>query len=320
MTTKTFNDDQKIKLTKIINNTWKKIIMMLFATYSTVWAQTVIPIIWPYNPGSQQANYIRAIVDDANNQQQKYKFIFEHKPGAGSSIAMQHALNSNTPMIVSNSSTIFIRPMFHPNESFDVNNFVPIVGQMTLQPVVIFSQKFSSMSELRNQSKLSIGVVPGTLNDLVAKTLAKNLPGVDVVYVPYAGSPEIRTQVLGGHLDLGIEFPADIQQFILDKKLNVIGITGKKTYPNFPTFASQGHVDFEFLVNNYFFVTSKNISVTMRQELHDILAKSNKNAKVTKLYQQDFAVPSDNTLQQTDDFFQSLKNNWPRIFDALQKK
>jgi len=176
------------------------------------------------------------------------------------------------------------------------------------------------MSELRNQSKLSIGVVPGTLNDLVAKTLGKNLPGVDVVYVPYAGSPEIRTQVLGGHLDLGIEFPADIQQFILDKKLNVIGITGKKTYANFPTFTSQGYVDFEFLVNNYFFVTSKNISVTMRQELHDILAKSNKNAKVTKLYQQDFAVPSDNTLQQTDDFFQSLKNNWPRIFDALQKK
>lgn len=277
-------------------------------------AQTIVPIVWPYNPGSTQSNYIRAIIEDANAQQSEYKFVFDHKPGAGGAIAMNHALRNPSLTIVSNSSSFFTRPLFFPNESYDTAKFVPIITQMTGQPIAIHSKKFTNISELKKQNKLTIGIVPGSITQLAAETLSNALPGVEITMVPYKGTPEITMDVLGDRLDLGIEFTNDLQSWVNNKSTNVIGITGKKSYPGFKTFHSQNLNDFNDITVSYFLLTSATISDKVRNEIHGILRQANRSQKVVDLYHRDFAVPADYSLEQTDKLYYRFGTFWQKLF------
>ena len=80
-------------------------------------AQTSVPLVWPFAPGSNQANFARAIVEEANKQQTKYVFHFENKPGAGGSIAANYVANYNGIALLTSSSSFFVRPVYYPNES-----------------------------------------------------------------------------------------------------------------------------------------------------------------------------------------------------------
>lgn len=273
-------------------------------------AQTIVPVVWPFNPGSTQSNYIRAIIEDANAQQSEYKFVFDHKPGAGGAIAMNHALRNPSLTIVSNSSSFFTRPLFFPNESYDTSKFVPVITQMTGQPIVVHSKKFSNLAELKKQSKLTIGIIPGSVTQLVAETLVKTLPGVEVTMVPYKGTPEITVDVLGDRLDLGIEFPNELQSWVSNKSTNVIGITGKVSHPGFKTFNSQGVTEFDGIAVSYFFLASADINDNVKNTIHNILRQANKNPKVTDLYRRDFAIPADLSLEQTNKLYHQLGSFW----------
>jgi len=299
----------------MLNGLFKKLFVIMATASSSVWAQVTVPIVWPYNPGSTQANYVRAIIEDANSQQQKYRFVFDHKPGAGTAIAMNHVANSQGPALVSNTATFFIRPGFFPNESHNIDNFEPLVTQMVGQPIAILSKKYSSLAELKKQTKLTVGTIPGSFNDLVTREFVKHaLPGVDVVFVPFPGTPEIVVNILGGHLDAGPEFLAQAKGFVEEKKISVIGITGEQSYPNFPTFSSQGVRGLDKHTNYWQIYASKNMPESVKKELTDILTQANKNPKVVALYKSDFGIPVDYTVSQTKEYHSNSKSFWQGMF------
>ena len=77
-------------------------------------AQQTVTVLWPFNIGSNQAAYARAIIDQANTQQTKYRFVLENKPGAGGTIAARMVQGSHEITLLSMSSSFFIRPVFYP--------------------------------------------------------------------------------------------------------------------------------------------------------------------------------------------------------------
>jgi tripartite-type tricarboxylate transporter receptor subunit TctC len=56
----------------------------------TATAKEKVPAVWPFTPASTQGLYYRAILEQANKEQDKYEFIFEHRTGAGGAIATQY--------------------------------------------------------------------------------------------------------------------------------------------------------------------------------------------------------------------------------------
>jgi tripartite-type tricarboxylate transporter receptor subunit TctC len=290
----------------------KTIFLTLVFLCSNAWAQTVVPIVWPFNPGSNQSNFVRIMIEDTNNKQKKYQFVFEHRPGAGGSIAMNHVNNQKNLQLVSNASAFFTRPLFYPNQSYDINLFEPIITQMTGAPFVVVSKKYQSFNDLRKQPNLTIGVINGSVVQLVAEVMQKNLPKTEIVFVPYNGTNEITRDVIGGVLDVGIDFPADLVQWVDEKKVNVIGITGKTSHKRFPTLASQGAVGFENLVQNYFLFVKKDVSQDVKDELHQLFKNANSNPRLTELYHRDYGIPSNHSLKQSQEFWQELKDFWAK--------
>ena len=283
-----------------------------FVLALSVHAQQSVPIVWPFAAGSNQANYARAIVEEANKQQTKYVFHFENKPGAGGSIAANYVLNYNGLALLSSSSSFFVRPVYYPNESHKVSDFTPVIVQCTGQPFVVVSAKYKNIAELRTQPKLTIGATIGSLTEALGREVKNNLPAsTDMVFVGYNNTLQPTQEMIGGILDLNVDTPASTIQWIETGRINVIGASGTRDYPNYRTFQSQGIRGFEDLVSNYQIVASTKTDPAVVQELHSILRKAARESeRLAMLYKNDFCTQADVDLRTANTMYDRWSRNW----------
>jgi tripartite-type tricarboxylate transporter receptor subunit TctC len=291
----------------------KKIILSIGALLvaASSFAQQSVPIVWPFAPGSNQANFARAIVEEANKQQTKYVFHFENKPGAGGSIAANYVVNYNGIALLHSNSSFFVRPVYYPNESHKVSDFTPVAIQCTGQPFVVVSSKYKSLAELRSQDKLNMGVIMGSLTEALGRELKANLPKADVVFVGYNNSLQPTQEMIGGTLDLNVDLPASIIQWIENGRVNVIGSSGTRDYPDVRTFHSQGIKGFENLVSNYQLLAKAGTDPAVVQELHVILRKAIKDSvRLVALYKADYCTQVDVDLKTSNEMYDRWGRNW----------
>jgi tripartite-type tricarboxylate transporter receptor subunit TctC len=293
----------------------KKLLLGIGALVLAVssYAQQSVPIVWPFAPGSNQANFARAIVEEANKQQTKYLFHFENKPGAGGSIAANYVLNYNGIALLTSSSSFFVRPVYYPNESHKTSDFTPVLIQCTGQPFVVVSAKYKTIAELKTQPKLTIGATIGSLTEALGRELKNNLPAsADMTFIGYSNTLQPTQEMIGGVLDLNVDLPTSTLQWIETGKINVIGASGTKDYPNYKTFHNQGIKGFEDLVSNYQIVASAKTDTATVNELHAILRKASRDSgRLAALYQNDYCAQADVDLKTANVMYDRWSKSWP---------
>lgn len=291
----------------------KKLLLSVgaFVLAASAYAQTSVPLVWPFAPGSNQANFARAIVEEANKQQTKYLFHFENKPGAGGSIAANYVANYNGIALLTSSSSFFVRPVYYPNESHKVSDFTPVIIQCTGQPFVVVSAKYKNISELKSQSKLSIGATIGSLTEALGREVKNNLPNTDMAFIGYSNTLQPTQEMIGGILDLNVDLPTGVIQWVENGKINVIGASGTTEHPSLRTFHSQGIKGFENLISNYQIVASAKTDPAIVQELHTILRKASKDSeKLPTLYKNDYCAQADVDLKTANTMYDRWSKNW----------
>ncbi len=295
----------------------KKLLTFILALgiASTAFANTkqVVPIVWPFSVASNQVNFSRAVIEEANKQQNKYTFIVEFKSGAGGTVAAQHvARETNQLNLLTSSSSFFVRPAYYPGESHKTEDFRPIYIQCTGQVMAILSSKYKNMDELRAQKRLTIGVGLGSVTEAAARELQKNLPNTQVDFIPYGGTLPAVQDMLGGNLDLAASWVSDTKQFVETGKVNVIGATGTRDIEGYKTFHSQKVRGFEELVGNYQIVAPARISDQQAEELHNILRKGAQASSTLKgFYESDVCAGVDLNWKQTQDIYKRWQQYWP---------
>jgi tripartite-type tricarboxylate transporter receptor subunit TctC len=299
----------------------KKILVILLVLLTfKVSAQTVVPIYWPFSIASTQSNFIRLIVEQANKDQKKYTFILEHKPGAGGSIAVKTLTSQNRLALLGHSSSFFVRPVIYPNENaYKFKDFTPVLVQCTGEPYAIISSKYKQFEQLQKQKFLSIGVIIGSLTEIQARQLRKTLPNTEITIVGFQGTPEITQQVLAGNLDLGVDFPSDLTQWIELNKINVIGISGNISHKNFPAFSKIGITGFENFSSDYMIIANINTEPELLMELNNILQHASRATELKDLYDKDYCKKEYLTLQQSNDLYKKLSETWPVKITELLK-
>lgn len=300
----------------------KKLIATILAALSIgAQAQQTVPIVWPFAPGSNQANFYRAIIEEANKQQTKYRFVFDNKPGAGGVVAARAVQSHQGLALLSGSSTFFVRPFFYPSESYSVNEFRPVIVQCVDMPFVVVSTKYSSMEQLRNQKQLTIGITIGSLTEAVARQLQASLPGTELTFVGYSNTQQPTLEMVAGRLDLNVDLTSFIQQWAAADKLHVIGATGTQDHRGIRSFASQGVRGFEGLVGNFQIVAPASVKSETVEELNGILRSASQAAiGLSKMYADDYCAPTDANMKQTTDMFDRWRRYWPEKLQSLKKQ
>ena len=99
-------------------------------------------------------------------------------------------------------------------------------------------------------AKPSISFGSGNTGGRAAAELLKARLGFDMLHVPYRGSPQALTDLIGGRIDVFFPDPASALGLLGEGKFKVFGVTGPKrikTLPEVPTLTELGVPDFNIV-------------------------------------------------------------------------
>jgi len=217
-----------------------------------------IRILFAQAPGSA-SDTVSRVVANRLSEALGQPIVVEARPGAGGALGTEAAARSapdGYTLFMGNNSTHATNPALYPKLPYDaVNDFAPIsrVASVPYVLVVHPSVAVSSVQELIALAKSQ----PGKINYASAGNgsahqfcgeLFKATAGIDLVHIPYKGSPPGVTAVLAGEVSVMFANLADIGPHIRSGKVKPLAVTALKraeVFPNLPTMDEAGVPDFE---------------------------------------------------------------------------
>jgi tripartite-type tricarboxylate transporter receptor subunit TctC len=175
-------------------------------------------------------------------------FVIENKPGAGTNLAIQTAVNSSpdgyTLLFVT--TTNAINATFYGTLPFDFLRDVAPVAALVELPFVMEvnpSLPVSTVAEFIAYAKANPGKInmasfgTGTISHL-AWELFKTMTGVEMIHVPYHGGAPMVTDLIGGRVQAGIDALPNSLPHIRSGALRALAVTGaarSAAVPDVPT-------------------------------------------------------------------------------------
>ena len=185
--------------------------------------------------------------------------LVENRPGAGGTIG--EAVVAKTPgdgyTLLVNSAAQAYNPSIYQNLSFDTTKDFADIAALGGQPNVLVvspSLGVKTVGELIALAKQK----PGQLNYASAGTGSgthingekfKLAAGIDVVHVPYKGSPEALTDTIAGRVTYYFSPISAALPFVREGKLVALAVSTVKrssALPNVPTVAESGLPGFDY--------------------------------------------------------------------------
>ena len=244
-----------------------------------------------------------------NQNQNKYQFVPEHKPGAGGSIAAGYVLGQERMILLGTATAYFVRPYLYNNAGYTFDQFKPVY-LIANSPVALTSRN-KDLRTILAQDKISIGTAgPGSGTHLYALKFKAHHTNKEIVVVPYKSSTEALQDVLGGHIDLAYEFLGDAEA----KGVKILGTTGTKKIKNYPMLKDMGYADNSEFVGIYHILVKKDVPDEVVRELRAIFDEAERSVKFQELYRSDYSFKP---MLKTDKEYNEWYNNNIRAYRTL---
>jgi tripartite-type tricarboxylate transporter receptor subunit TctC len=175
--------------------------------------------------------------------------IVENRAGAASNLATEAVVRSPADgytLLLINPTHVINVTLFE-NLRFDfVRDIVPVASIARGPGVIVVAPTFPARSvpELiayakANPGKLGAGAPTGTPPHLYLE-LFKMMAGVDILHVPYRGTPQVLADLLGGQIQLSFDALANSLAQIKSGRLRALAVTTSRraaSLPEVPTVA-----------------------------------------------------------------------------------
>jgi putative tricarboxylic transport membrane protein len=246
-----------------------------------------VRVILPFGAGGV-ADVTARLVAEALGTKLGQNFIIENMPGAGGITAARAALSGGTDgytlTLLTNGTAISV-PLFNHLPFDPLKEFVPIstIGYFSCYFMVNADSPLQTLGDFLKSAKQKPGTLNvGTINvggtqNLTAE-LFKSMAGVDVVIVPFRGSPDVVVALLRNDIQLDIDFYAALKPTLEGGKARVIATSAPQRspeLPNVPTVQEGGVANFDVTAWNGLYApagTPDAIIKTLNQAVHDVLA------------------------------------------------
>jgi tripartite-type tricarboxylate transporter receptor subunit TctC len=213
------------------------------------WPDKPIHFITPYPPGGLSDQITRFVADKISKSLGK-PVIVDNKPGAGATLGTEFAARAAPDgynFFVAPTATVAVSPWLR-KVNFSLDDFEP-VAKLTSSYGLVTARKdfpFSTYKEFVAAAKAAPGKYTfasngvGTIVHLTGVLLHKQAD-IQVVHVPYKGSVESMTDLLGGRIDVMYD-PVTLPR-VKAGELKGLATTNPERnpeIPNVPTLKEQG--------------------------------------------------------------------------------
>jgi tripartite-type tricarboxylate transporter receptor subunit TctC len=277
-------------------------------------AGEVVTLIWGWSLGDPMAQYSRSIAEEANKLQNKYTFVVDARPGAGGAIAARY-VESTPNTILATSTAFFVRPNFYPEDSHNPDHFRVLMTQCAL-PMAVASSKYASWKEIPTNQQINVGISGlGATSHLIAEQVKKRYPTVEPI--PYKSTRDSVLDLAAKRLDLHVGFVGEIEPWLKDNKIYILGVTGTRSVIGIPTMASQGFAGSEQVVNGHSLIVPTAISDSVYSEWRGILMRAAQSKSVQDTYTADHCSPLTLNDRQTQDWFTGQMQLWKKLSQGV---
>jgi len=223
------------------------------ATSNIAWSQTQRPIkfVVPNPPGGVSDLLARLVADEIGRKQSQ-PFVIETRPGAAGDIgseAVSRAAPDGETLLI-NANPLVVNANLRKLNFDPLADLVPIC-QLVRAPTALAvnaASSYRTLNALLDSARLRPGsltlasIGPGSATHIGFEAL-KRAAGVDMTFVPYAGTAPAVNALLGGHVTSYLGNYSDVREQAAAGKLRVLA-TGSATrtefLPDVPTIAEVG--------------------------------------------------------------------------------
>ena len=233
--------------------------VLALAAASTAIAQTYparpVRIISPFPPG-QATDIMARLVAEKLAHSLGQPFLVENRAGAGGALGTEAAAKAapdGYTLVMGTIGPLAISPALYSKLAYDpVRDFAPIANLgLTPQTLVVGASSelktlkdFVERARARPVDYASSG--NGSASHL-AMEMFRSASGVQLNHVPFKGSSEAQTQILGGQVQIMFDAIPGVAAQIKAGKLRALGIASSERspfFPEVPTIAEQGYPGF----------------------------------------------------------------------------
>jgi tripartite-type tricarboxylate transporter receptor subunit TctC len=207
-----------------------------------------VKIVVPFPPGGG-ADALARIMQPTLSKIWEQPILIENKPGASGHIGADFVAAADPDgytLLMSSTASLTEK---------NVRSFAPVTLVSASPYVVVVNPQVPArdVKELiayakKNPGKLSFGSSGTGAASHLSVELFKSLAGIDMLHVPYKGTGQAVTDLLGGQIDLMFAPAQSVITHVQAGKLRALAVTSAKRYgviPDLPTVAEAGVPGYE---------------------------------------------------------------------------
>jgi tripartite-type tricarboxylate transporter receptor subunit TctC len=298
--------------------------------HAQTYPSRVVTLLVPFPAGSATDGVARKLAEGLQ-EALKQPFIIENKPGGDGIIAARQAARAEPDgytIFVTTNTTHSANASIYTSLPYDPDkDFAPVAAIMKIPMVLAVkadspATDIASFVRLAKSKQMTFG--SGNTSSRGAAELFKARAGLDMLHVPYRGTPQAITDVLSGAIDVMFPDPSSAAGPIQGKQLKLLGVASSSRlnqYPDVPTIAESGYPGFEMVAWVGAFAPAKTppeIVNRLNQEFNKLLARPDVLAYFDTVGAQVFS----GTPEQLRQYQQEDTKRWAEIVDLakIEKK
>lgn len=173
--------------------------------------------------------------------------LVENRPGGSGTVAYAYtAGQAGNPYVLQTIASSFFTTPLLGQSPVGPDDFTPVAAVAGDPYVLAVSgqSEIETLEDLKAAGSLTAGTT-GVVNDqTILSSLLSEAAGIEIRNVPFDGSGEEMSAVLGGHVDLIFGNPSEIGQQVEAGELRALAVSTAErleSMPDVPTFAEQGY-------------------------------------------------------------------------------
>ena len=225
-----------------------------FAQPTTSWPARPIHLIVPFPAGSSP-DLIARILSEKLTQSLGQPLVVENRPGAGGNLGtglVARAAPDGYTIGLSIPGPLAVNTVLYKKMDYDPFRDLAPVSLVAASPNLLVVDPKLGLDSVKalvalaksQPGKLNYGSVGNGSASHLTMELFKETAGLDVVHVPYPGSPQVNTAILNGQIAAGFVVPATAMPLVQAGRLKALAVTTSVrsiVLPEYPTLAESGY-------------------------------------------------------------------------------